>query len=97
MKIIATRKDFIDQYVGWSYMKTTKFLEENINNEIFIDESEGLLYLNEHDRFGLEVIIALKKFGGHIEFLNKDRLQYYFTLPSVGNGQLDKLEDLFQK
>lgn len=80
MKIVATRKNFIDQYVGWSYMKTTKFLQENINNEIFIDESEGSLYLNENDSFGLEVIIAFKNFNGQIKFLNEDKLQYYFTL-----------------
>lgn len=44
MEIIATRKDFVDTYVGCSYEKTIKFLEKNIDNEIFIDESEQPLY-----------------------------------------------------
>ena len=47
MNVIATRKDFIDVYVGWSYVKTTKFLQDNINNQITIDESEGSLFLND--------------------------------------------------
>jgi hypothetical protein len=80
MEIIATRKDFLDIYVGWSYNKTTKFLQENVNNKIIIDESENQLYENENDYFGMEAIIAIKRFGKEINFLNEDKLQYYFDL-----------------
>lgn len=93
MEIIATRKDFIDQYVGWSYRKTTEFLRENKNNKIIIDESEGSIYQNEHDAFGLEAIIAIKNFGSKIKFLNEeeDKLLYYFNITS------SRPEDVFQK
>lgn len=82
MEIIATRKDFIDQYVGWSYSKTTEFLKQNINNKIIVDESEGPLYSGENDSFGKEVIMAFQNFGGNVEFLNgdKDKLSYYFNI-----------------
>ena len=92
MNVIATRKDFIDVYVGWSYVKTTKFLQDNINNQITIDESEGSLFFNENDSFGLEAIMAIKKFDKQIKFLNEDKLQYYFQQL----GSKDKLTDLFQ-
>jgi len=85
MEIIATRKDFIGEYVGWSYRKTTEFLKENSNNKIIIDESEGSLYENEHDAFGLEAIMAIKNFDGKVEFLNEDKLSYYVGLLSDEN------------
>lgn len=75
MEIIATRKDFIDNYVGWSYRKTTEFLKENVNNKIIIDES---IYLNENDSFGLEAISAIKNFDRKVEFLNEDNLEDLF-------------------
>lgn len=59
---------------------TKTFLQENVNNKIIIDESEGQLYQNEHDSFGMEAIIAIKRFGKEIKFLNEDKLRYYFDL-----------------
>jgi hypothetical protein len=101
MEIVATRKDFIDVYVGWSYKKTTKFLQENINNKIIVDESEGPLYIDGYDVFGMEAIIAIKNFGSKTNFLNfrgkfkflndEDKLVYYFNLTP------NRLSDLFQK
>lgn len=48
-------------------------------------------YINQDNSFGLESIIAIKKFGSKIKFLNEDKLSYYFSLTP------DNLENLFQK
>ncbi len=75
--MIVTRKDFIDYYVGFSYNKTLKLLE---NDNLIMDESDGALFLGENDSFGLEAIMAIKDSGKTIQFLHEDKLEYYFNV-----------------
>ena len=59
MKIVH-RSDFIGNYVGESYNKTLKLLQDHVNDDIMFDESEGALCYNEQDSFGFEAMKAIQ-------------------------------------
>jgi len=60
-KINFDRSDFIDNYVGWTSLKTIKLLEHNRDKIIVINDTNSLV-INGNDSFGMEAINTIKIF-----------------------------------
>ena len=58
---IVSRSNFIDQFSGWTAIKTEKLLQENRGKVVFIDEAYSL-YNGYGDTFGMEALTALNKY-----------------------------------
>lgn len=58
---VVTRADFVDKYLGWTAIKTTKLLEESLGKVLFVDEAYSLLN-GPHDEYGMEALTALNLF-----------------------------------
>lgn len=58
---ILNRSDFVDKYVGWTYYKCNKILEENLGKVIFIDDACSLV-VDINDSFGIEALTAIDTF-----------------------------------
>jgi hypothetical protein len=55
---VVSREDFIDKILGWSWRKTKKLIEANLNKVIYINEAYTL-HINDKDVFGEEAINTL--------------------------------------
>lgn len=62
--VVATRKDFVGEFVGQTAIKTTKILESARGGVLFIDEAYSLCYLDKgsKDKFGEECLTVINEF-----------------------------------
>jgi DNA polymerase III delta prime subunit len=58
---VVSRKEFVDQYVGATALKTTALLEASRGEVLFVDEAYTL-YHDDRDSFGFEALTTLNKF-----------------------------------
>ena len=71
MKIV-TREDLVSKYLGQTASKTNEFLQDNLGNVLFIDDS---VYYGENDHFGSEAVETLELFLKE----NPDKITIIFT------------------
>jgi hypothetical protein len=74
----GVRNIMIDNYVGWTYYKTTSFFDEHFDKIIILDNFDYLV-IGEHDYFGMEAISAVNNkmdnFGPIIFIANESRME----------------------
>lgn len=88
---IASRSDFVGQYVGWTDPKTKKFLNDNLGKVIFVDECYSLCN-DARDTFGMEALTSINQymsehpeavfiFAGYEDKINNGIFVYQKGLP----------------
>lgn len=61
--VIGYREDLIDNYVGFTRLKTQKFLNDNKDKVIIIDEAYNICLINKNDDFGKESLDCIKAYA----------------------------------